>query len=222
MATKRAPRSPDRPNLSREQVLLAAIRLADEGGVAALAMRRVAQQVGVEAMSLYNHVANKDDLLDGIVDIVVGEIEPPEVGGDWQAALQKRARSAHEVLLRHPWATMLIVSRINVGPAMLRYTNATIGCLVEAGFGFDAADRVWNTLDSYIYGFTLQELAFPWQPEEFQTAAAEYLGRIPEDRYPYLHRMTRRVMEGEHDGVQSFDLGLALLIEGFEKLREAD
>lgn len=221
MIKKRAPRDPDRPPLTRQMVLKAAIRLADEGGVSALAMRRVAQEVGVEAMSLYNHVANKKDLLDGIVDIVVEEIDLPEVGGDWRACLRNRACSAHEVLLRHPWATMLIVSRINVGPAMLRYTNATIGCLVEAGFSYEAADRVWNALDSFVYGFTLQELNFPWDPDEFQAAAAEHLDKIPEPQYPYLHRLTRKVMDGEHEGVQSFEVGLDLLLDGFERLRQA-
>ena len=111
--------------LSRERILLTAICVADEGGIESLSMRKLAQELGVQAMSLYNHVANKDDLLDGIVDLVVGEIAVPDLGIDWQTAMRQRANSAHEVLLRHPWATMPIVSRINVGPAMLRYIDAT-------------------------------------------------------------------------------------------------
>src|SRR5262249_42115808 len=120
-----------RTPLSRERVLQAAVKLADEIGVEALVMRRLGDQLGAEAVALYRHVASKDDILDGIVDIVAGEIELPAVGGDWKHAMRGRATSAHEVLLRHPWATMLLVSRANVGPAMLRYVDATIGCLRE-------------------------------------------------------------------------------------------
>ena len=120
--------------LSRERVFLAALRLADAEGLEALSMRNLAQELGVKAMSLYNHIKNKDDLIDAIVDIVVGEIEVPDFKLDWKTAMRQRAISAHEVLLRHPWATMPIVSRINVGPAMLRYVNATLGCLHEADF----------------------------------------------------------------------------------------
>src|SRR4028119_1439853 len=121
-------------SLSRERVLRAAVCLADEGGIESLSMRKLAQDLGVKAMSLYNHVANKDDLLDGIVDIVVSEIEVPNLGVDWKTAMRGRAMSAHEVLLRHPWSTMPLVSRVNVGPAMLRYVDATRGCLRGAGF----------------------------------------------------------------------------------------
>jgi AcrR family transcriptional regulator len=120
-----APPSP----LSRERVLHAALRLADEGGIESLSMRKLAQALGVQAMSLYNHVANKDDLLDGIVDRVVSEIEVPSLDTDWKTAIRRRAISAHAVLLRHPWATMPLVSRVNAGPAMLRYVDATLGWL---------------------------------------------------------------------------------------------
>lgn len=219
MASKRKSRGAKRPRLTREQILTTAIRLADEGGVAALSMRNVAQQVGVEAMSLYNHVANKEDLLNGIVDIVVGEIELPTTDEDWQSSLRRRAHSAHEVLMRHPWATMLLVSRINVGPCMLRYTDATLACLRAAGFSYEAADHVWNALDSFVYGFTLQALCFPWKPEEYADAAAGYIHMIPKDTYPSLHALTRRVADGKHRGVRSFEFGLDLLLDGFARLR---
>ncbi len=204
--------------LSRERILLAAIQLADKSGIESLSMRNLAQELGVQAMSLYNHVANKDDLLDGIVDIVISEIEVPDLGIDWQTAMRRRAQSAHAVLLRHPWATMPIVSRINVGPAMLRYIDATLGCLSEAGFSFELVDRAWNAIDSHIYGFTLQELNFLIETTEYVKTAKEYLPNIPADKYPYMHRLTHHLIDGNYDGIADFDFGLELILDGLEKL----
>jgi len=206
-------------SLSRERVLRAAVRLADEGGIESLSMRKLAQDLGVKAMSLYNHVANKDDLLDGIVDIVVSEIEVPNLGVDWKTAMRRRAMSAHEVLLRHPWSTMPLVSRVNVGPAMLRYVDATLGCLREAGFSLETADRAWNAIDSHIYGFTLQELNFPFETEEYSEAAKNGLSLIPADKYPYLNRLTHDVIEGRYDGIHDFEFGLELILNGLDRFR---
>ncbi len=195
-----------------------AIFLADKGGIESLSMRKLAAELGVQAMSLYNHVANKDDLLDGIVDIVIGEIDVPNLGIDWQTAMRRRANSAHEVLLRHPWATMPIVSRINVGPAMLRYIDATLGCLWEAGFSFELVDRAWNAIDSHIYGFTLQELNFPIESAEYAKTAKEYLPNIPPDKYPYMNRLTHYLIDGHYDGIADFNFGLELILNGLEQL----
>lgn len=167
---------------------------AAEVGIAALSMRKLGQALEVEAMSLYKHVANKDAILDGIVDIVASEIEAPAIGGDWRESMRRRAISAHEVLLQHPWATMLIVSRANVGPAMLRYVDATIGCLREAGFSFAMADYAWNTIDSHVYGFTLQKLNFPFEPGEYAEVAKQFLPMIPAEQYPYLRHAQRAIM----------------------------
>jgi AcrR family transcriptional regulator len=203
--------------LSRERILLTAILLADKDGLESLSMRKIAQELGVQAMSLYNHVANKDELLDGIVDIVIGEIEVPDLGVYWQTAMRRRAHSAHEVLLRHPWATMPIVSRINVGPAMLRYIDATLGCLCEAGFSFEMVDRAWNAIDSHIYGFTLQELNFPIETTEYAKAAQDYLPHIPADKYPYMNRLTQHLIDGHYDGIADFNFGLELILDGLEQ-----
>ena len=127
--------------LSRERILRMALSLADAGDIEAISMRKIAQALGVQAMSLYNHVANKDDILAGIVDLVIGEIEVPDLNSDWKEAMRRRSVSAHEVLLRHPWAAIVIMSGVNVGPASLRYIDATIGCLVNAGFSWVNADR---------------------------------------------------------------------------------
>ncbi len=202
--------------LSRERILRAAMRLADEGGIDSLSMRRLAQELGVKAMSLYNHVADKDDILDGIVDIVVSEIEVPILGIDWKTAMQRRATSAHEMLLRHPWAAMELMSQMNVGPAMLRYIDATLGCLREAGFSFEMADHAWNAIDSHIYGFTLQELNFPIREADYSEAAAMGLSLIPADQYPYMNQLTHYVMEGRYDGIHDFKFGLELILNGLD------
>lgn len=205
--------------LSRERVLHAARCLADEGGIGSLSMRKLSQNLGVKAMSLYHYVANKDDLLDGIVDMVVSEIEVPSLQTDWKTAMRRRALSAHEVLLRHPWAIMALMSRVNVGSAMLRYVDATLGCLREAGFSFEMADHAWNAIDSHIYGFTLQELNFPLEAAEYSQMAEDFLSHIPADQYPYLNRLSRHVIEGDYDGLHDFEFGLELILDGLDKFR---
>ncbi len=210
--------SPPAP-LSRERVLHAALRLADQRGLETLSMRNLAQDLGVKAMSLYNHVDNKDDMLDSLVDIVVSEIEVPDLGVDWKTAMRRRAASAHAVLLCHPWAAIALMSRLNVGPAMLRYVDATLGCLREAGFSFEMADHAWNAIDSHIYGFTLQELNFPINATDYSEAAEKGLSLIPADKYPYLNRLTHHVMEGDYDGIHDFNFGLELILNGLDRLR---
>ncbi len=219
-ASKHGP--PTRAPLTRDRVLHVAIDLADADGIAGLSMRKLAQLLGVEAMSLYNHVANKEDVLDAIVDIVVGEITVPTEGADWKQAMRLRAISAHQVLLRHPWAALLIVSRINVGPAMLRYIDATLGCLREAGFSYQMADHAWNAIDSHIYGFTLQQLHFPLAPSTYADAARGFLPMLPEDRFPHMRALTNQVINGEHDGLHSLEFGLQLILDGLEKLLDKE
>lgn len=221
LTKKMGKKSKSRSPLTKERVLLAAVALADEIGISSLSMRRLGQELGVEAMSLYKHVANRNDILDGIVDIVAGEIEAPSIKGDWKMAMRRRSVSAHEVLLRHPWATQLIVSRANVGPSMLHYVDATIGCLREAGFSYAMADHAWNAIDSHVYGFTLQKLNFPFEPEEYATAAKAFLHLIPATEYPYLNGLSQQVIGGHHDGLHNFELGLNLILDGLEALRDS-
>lgn len=217
----RTPRTP----LSKQRVLAAAVTLADQIGIDSLSMRKLGEALGVEAMSLYKHVANKDEVLDGIVDIVAAEIElPPPVGeaGDWRQAMRRRSTSAHRVLLRHPWATMLIVSRANVGPAMMRYVDATLGCLRQAGFSYPLADHAWNAIDNHVHGFTLQKLNFPFAPEEYAEVAKAYLPQIPVETYPYIHGLSQEVIAGRHDGLHDFEFGLDLILDGLERLRMSE
>src|SRR5450631_355069 len=207
--------------LTRAKVLSAALRLADKGGIESLSMRNLAQALKVEAMSLYNHVDGKEDILDGLVELVASEIDLPRLDGDWRDAMRKRATSAHAVLMRHPWATLLFVSRVNVGPNRLRYVDATLGCLREAGFSYPMADHAWTALDAYIYGFTLQKRNFPLDPSEYAGAAKAFLPLIPIEQFPYLNGMSQEVIAGRHDGIHQLDLGLDLLLEGLERMRQA-
>lgn len=211
------PKPPAAP-LSRERILQAALQLADDGGLESLSMRKLAQVLGVQAMSLYNHVANKDEVIDGIVDWVVSEIEVPRVKADWKIAMRQRAIAAHQVLLRHPWAAIALMSRVNSGPAMLSYIDATLGCLCEAGFSLELADHVWNAIDSHIYGFTLQALNFPFEPAEYSEAAKTALALIPAEQYPYFNRLAEQVIAGNYDGLHDFEFGLDLILDGLDRL----
>jgi hypothetical protein len=168
-------------------------------------------------MSIYNHVANKDDIIDGIVELAVSEIELPGISDHWKTAMRKRAVSAQEVLVRHPWATLVLVSRPNAGPAMLRYVNATFASLRGAGFSWEETDRIWNAMDSHIYGFTLQELNFPFDAPDYPDTAQGFLDSTDVSEFPFFNELARQVMKGRHSGVQDFTFGLELLLDGLEK-----
>src|SRR4051812_260603 len=177
MATEADQSAMPRTPLSRERVLRAAMALADRDGIDSLTMRRLGQELGVEAMSLYNHVANKDDLLDGMVDHVFSEITLPSDQVDWKTAMRERAISAHDALLRHPWATSLMQSRTKPGPATLRHHNWVIGRLRQAGFTIDMAAHAFSVIDGYIYGFALQQINLPIRTSEEVAGVAEYILR---------------------------------------------
>ncbi len=215
MAAKAKRRAP----LTTEKVLTTALRMADRKGIESLSMRNLGQALKVEAMSIYNHVPSKERLLDGLVELVVGELEPPELGSEWRSAMRRRALTAHRVLMQHPWATMLLVSRMNIGPNMLRYIDRTVGCLREAGFSWAMADHAWNTLDAFVYGFTLQRLNFPLEPQQYAPAAKQFLPLIPVEQFPYMNGLSQEIIAGRHDGLQHLELGLELLLNGLEQLR---
>ena len=211
-----------REPLTVDRILRAALALADEGGLESLSMRRIASRLGVQAMSLYNHVANKEEIIDGLVETVVAEFEPPDVADEWKTALRLRATSAHESLLRHPWAIMALMTRTTAGPAKLRYVDATIGCLVRAGFSYETADRAWNAMDNHIYGFTLQEVNFPFEPLEYADSAREFLPQVATERFPYFTELATRVMDGRYSGLHDFEFGLNLILDGLERYRDVD
>lgn len=210
--------------LNRERVLQAALRLVDEGGIEALSMRKLGQALSVEAMSLYNHVANKEEVLDGLVDIVFGEIELPCAEGDWKTAMRLRAISAREALARHRWAIGLMESRTNPGPATLRHHEAVLHCLREAGFSVAMAAHAYSALDSYIYGFALQQVSLPFDTGEQAAQVAETIMRdFPSGDYPYMAEIaTQHVMKPGYSYAAEFEFGLDLILDGLERVREAD
>ncbi len=207
--------------LSRDRVLRAAVRLADEGGLESVSMRKLGQVLRVEAMSLYKHVANKDDILDGIADLVVGDFEVPSGGVDWRTAIRRSAISAHEALLVHPWASSLIESRSNTGPARLRYLEAVIGALSAAGFPMPIVIRAIMALDSHTYGFVLQELAWPFDTEHAPEMAAAFARAIPAGEYPNLLAMAEMAATAPGGALVDFEFGLDLILDGLERLLDA-
>ena len=216
-----APARPEpRVPLNRDRVLRTAIDLADQGGIESLSMRKLGQALGVEAMSLYNHVAGKDDILSGIVDIVEAEIALPSPGADWKAALRTTAISAHDVLERHPWAASLTLSTAGVRPARWRYMNGILGCLREAGFSAEMTDLAYHALESHIAGFTLWASQLQFEPEELPDLAAAFVNELPEGEFPYLiehveHHLKERSPENEG----AFAFGLDLILDGLERIR---
>ncbi len=202
-------------------MLLAAIALADEAGIDTLTMRRLGDAVGVEAMSLYNHVANKDDLLDGMIDLVFAEIELPSSDEDWRSAMRRRALSVRQTLSRHRWAIGLMESRSSPGPATLRHHDTVLGCLRRAGFSVELAAHAFSALDSYIYGFALQERNLPFNtPEETAELAQAIMAQVPADEYPHLAELTlEHVLQPGYDYGEEFEYGLDLLLDGLERAR---
>ena len=213
---------PVRQPLSRDRVLDAAIRVADRGGVEAITMRRVAQELGVEAMSLYNHVPNKDAILDGVVDAVFAAIELPAAGGvDWREAIRARARSARSVLAQHSWALGLMDSRRNPGSATLRHHDAVLGVLRRAGFSLPMAAHAVSLIDSYVGGFVLQEANLPVSvPAVVEEVAGGILANLPADELPYLTEMiVDHALRPGYDYSGEFGFGLDLILDALEARR---
>jgi AcrR family transcriptional regulator len=210
-----------RTRLNRERVLRAAIALADEDGIEALSMRRLARTLGVEAMSLYNHVANKDEILDGIVELVAGEMDLAADEPDWRIATRRRAISAHEVFLRHPWACGLWMSRRQVGPARLRQADAVLRGFREGGFSDDLTYHAFHALQSHVSGYTLYVLGLQFDREELKELAAAFLRDFPAEEYPDLAEHIRQHMEPSDEHQRAFEFGLDLILDGLERLRDA-
>lgn len=210
-----------RPRLSRERVLQAAVAVADESGIAALSMRRLGEHLGVEAMSLYNYVANKEDLLDSMVDSIFVEIDLKPGERSWRAALRRRAVSVREVLTRHPWAVPMMQSRTNPGPSTLAHLDALIGILRGAGFPIVLTAHALSVIDAYVYGFAMQEKALPFDTEERSTELVQQiLAAMPADQWPHLVEFSREhVLKPGYDYGQEFEWGLDLVLDGLERAR---
>jgi AcrR family transcriptional regulator len=217
--SKRVSESPaDRAPLSRERVLRGAVSVADASGIGSLTMRSLARELGVKPMSLYYYVANKDEILDAIVDVVFGEIELPSPDGNWRAEMRRRAISARSALRRHPWAIGLMESRAIPGPATLRHHEATIATLRRAGFSVQMTAHAYALIDSYVYGFALQETALPFKPETVAEVAEPIARRMPADEFPYFAEMvTELIMTPGYDFGNEFEFGLGVILDALTR-----
>ena len=208
-----------RTPLSRDRILREAVALADAEGIESLTMRGLAGQLQVEAMSLYNHVDTKDDLLDGMVEYIASEIEEPDAAADWKTAVRRRAISAHDVLVRHPWSSIQWATRMNVGPTRMRYMDAMLRELREAGFSPGVLDVAFHTLQNHIVGHALQAAAFPYEEEDLPEMSARYLESFPADDYPDLAAHIRYHREAPGSEVSSFEFGLDAILAALERAR---
>jgi AcrR family transcriptional regulator len=218
MATRAEPRLP----LNRDRILHAALDVADESGIESLTMRKLGQVLGFEAMSLYNHVANKDDVLDGILDLVLAESEPPSPAGDWDTAIRSSAISVHEGFRRHPWACPLVMAPGRIRPARLRYMDSLLGRLREAGFSAETTYHAYHALDAHIFGFSLWQASHSYTAAQVSDMAAAFERMIPADEYPYLHEHGKQhLAEGPHHDVSAFEFGLDLILDGLKKIHDS-
>lgn len=219
MATRTLVRPERRHRLSRELVLQAAMSHADDGGIEALTMRRLAEELGVAPMALYRHVANKDDLIDGLIDVVFSEIALPSTGGDWKAAMRVRAISLRDVLARHRWAIGLMEARHNPGPANLRHHDTVIASLRAAGFDMARVAHVYSLLDAYIYGFALTKMNLPFDENTDMAAMAdEVLAPFPVNDYPNMVAfITDHAMKPGYNFGDEFEYGLDVILDALEQ-----
>lgn len=215
--------APRRKPLSKELVLRAAVALADEAGSGLPSMRAIGERLGVESMSLYHHFRNKDLILDGMVDIVFDEIELPADDVGWRNAMRQRAVTMRDALIRHPWAIRLMDSRAHPGPATLRQHNAAIGCLRVGGFSIAAAAHAFSVLDSYTYGFVIQEVSLPFKsPAELEDVASSILKQLPDNEFPHLVEMiVDRALKPGYAYAEEFDIGLDLILDGLQRQRDS-
>jgi len=221
MTTQTTTRSQPRVRLSRERVLNTALKLADQGGLDSLSMRKLGQELGVEAMAVYYHLANKDEVLDGIVDLVFGEIDLPVAGADWKTAMRQRAISLRDVLARHRWAIGMMESRRKPGPANLRHHDAVIGNLRAAGFDMQMVAHAYSLLDGYIYGFALTKMNLPFDSgDDVAGLAQDMLEPFPLGEYPNLVAfITEHATKPGYDFGDEFEYGLDVILDGLERLR---
>lgn len=219
---RRSAEAANKAPLNRERTLEVALAVADSEGIEAVTMRRLARELGVEAASLYHHVSGKDQILDGLVDVVAAAIELPKLSADWRGAVSERANHTRAGLLRHPWAVSLMASRTSPGPATLKLLETGIRCFREGGFSVRMAAHAVSTVDSYVHGFVLQEVNLPFRDEsELAAMTAAIMEAFPASEFPYLFEMTvEHVLQPGYDYGKEFDTGLSVVLNGVAALRE--
>lgn len=211
--------APERNPLSRGRVLGMAVAIADNSGIAALTMRSLAQELGVKPMSLYYYFPNKGAILDALVELVFSEVSLPSEAGSWQSEMRSRAVSVRDALLRHPWATGLLESRTSPGPATLRHHEATLGVLRRAGFSVALTAHAYALLDSYIYGFALQEAALPFKGKDTAASVtAPIVELFSTGEYPYMVEIaTEHVLKPGYDFGDEFEIGLSAILDALSR-----
>lgn len=215
--TSRPPREP----LTRDRVLRAAVELADEQGLEALSMRRLGQRLGVEAMSLYNHVANKDDVLAGMVELVLAEVENPPRDLPWKEAIRHTAVSSYDAFMRHRWACALAMRVPGYSPVRMQWMEDVLRTFREAGFSPNLTHHAYHALDSHIAGFTLWQVSMPFETrEELLDLAEHFLALIPADRYPYVVEHAHEHLDPPPGEPREFEFGLDLILDRLEQLRD--
>jgi AcrR family transcriptional regulator len=209
-----------RTPLNRERILERALQLVDEGGLDSLSMRKLGQALGFEAMSLYNHVASKDDVLDGMLDLVLDEGDVPADEGAWDDAIRASAVSVHSALRRHPWAPPVVMAPGRLRPARLRYMDSLLGRLREAGFDAETTYHAYHVLDGHIFGFSLWEASHSFSDEDAAEMAEAFQRLITPEEYPYLREHgEQHFAEGPHQEVSAFEFGLDLILDGLRRLK---
>ena len=217
-----SPREEPKEPLSRERVLRTAIAVADREGIGSLTMRRLAQELGIEAMSLYHYVRGKDDILAGMVDLVTAEIPLPDAAGDWKGAIRQTAIAEFEILIAHPWAASTILSVKQASEPRIRYMDWILGTLRQAGFSEDVTDLGYHALESHIMGFTLWVVGMNLgTQEELAGKATTFLETFPRDEYPYLVEHIHHHLKPRPAGDGSFAFGLDLILDGLERIGSA-
>ena len=210
----------DRTGLSRERVLHGAVELADEIGIESFTMRRLAEALETAPMTIYHHVPSKEEIIDGMVEVVFSEIEKPPADEDWKTAIRKRCVSAREVLSRHPWAAPLMESRTSPGPENLAHHESVLGCFRRGGLSVELAAHAYAILDSYLYGFAFEEATLPGGSEDLPEVAAAMAETMPLEDYPHLAELTTEyVLQPGYDFGNSFEFGLDLIIEGLDRAK---
>jgi AcrR family transcriptional regulator len=219
MAAQPEPRLP----LSRERILESALALVDATGLESLTMRKLGQELGFEAMSLYNHVANKDDLIDGILDLVLAEAELPSAAGPWDVAVRTSAISVHDALRRHQWACPLLMLPGRIRPARLQYMDALLGCLRDGGFSAETTFTAYHVLDGHILGFSLWEASHTYSDIDVAEMTERFKSTITPELYPHLtEHAQQHFTDGPHSNVRAFEFGLDLILDGLKKIHAAE
>jgi len=209
-----------RKPLSRERILTAALAHADEQGIDSLSMRKLGRTLGYEAMSLYNHVANKDDLLDGMLDLVLAEMEPPHAG-EGLPGVRRSAISAHDALTRHLWAAALLMTPSRIRPGRLTFMDALLRALREAGFSPETTYHAYHVIDAHIIGFSLWQSTHDFSMPDEIGDLGDFLNRmLPADVYPDLNEHAQQHLDGSYDNVKTFEYGLDLLLASLERARK--